>query len=53
MIMNLQRLAKLHALIIAIRRLQPDVFYSKIDPHLHTRYNDSYLDSLINITDVF
>ncbi|XP_055317996.1 uncharacterized protein LOC129576655 [Sitodiplosis mosellana] len=49
----LKRLAKLHALTIAMRRLEPTMFYSKVDPHLHTRYNGSFLETLINITDKF
>lgn len=32
--LKLQRLAKMHALGIAMRRLQPTLFYSKIDPFL-------------------
>ncbi|KAJ6644273.1 hypothetical protein Bhyg_09240, partial [Pseudolycoriella hygida] len=49
----LKRLAKLHALIIAMRRLERNLFYTKVDPYLHTRYNDSFLETLINMTDKF
>lgn len=42
----------MHALVIAIRRLQPDIFAKNIGPHLHTTYNDSFIETLIAISDV-
>ncbi|XP_031638919.1 uncharacterized protein LOC116351033 [Contarinia nasturtii] len=50
----LKILAKLHALCIAMRRLQPHLFYSNVDPYLHNVYSRSFLDTIkFTITDKF
>lgn len=48
-----QQLAKLHALLIAMRRLQPALYYSRVDPHMHTIYEDSAMEGVIKRFEVF
>lgn len=49
-----KKLAKMHALFIAMRRVQPQQFYSKVDPHLHyKKFSPNFLDTIkFKITDV-
>lgn len=48
-----QQLAKLHALWIAMRRMQPNLYYSAVNPHLHQVYEAKAVEDAIKETEVY